>query len=200
VNFAVNSASWGLNQILPLFNNGRLVMYNNPQPATPETALAGTNTALATFVFSATAFGAPAFSSPNDAATASFVATSVTPGANGTVTFARATLNSAAWTANATYANLFTIVSNSANFYVLTKAGTAAASGGPSGTSNAVADNSCQWSYYSATSGQNATLADFSVGTSSADIVIGSTSITTTVQVTMDVSNDNEAQLLARVA
>ena len=39
MNFAVNSASWGLTQILPLFNAGTLVMYNNPQPATPETAL-----------------------------------------------------------------------------------------------------------------------------------------------------------------
>lgn len=164
-------------------------MYNNPQPATPETALAGTNTALCTFTFSATAFGAPNFSSPNDAATASFSATSVTPGANGTVTFARATLTSVAWTANATYASLFTVAVNSGNFYVLTKSGTAAASGGPSGTGNAVADNSCQWSYYSATSGQNAVLADFSVGTSASDIVIGSTSITTTV----NAANDNFA-------
>ena len=185
MNFAVNSATWGLNQTLPLFNNGRVVMYNNPQPSTPETALAGTNSALCTFVFAASACGAPNFSTPYDAATASFVSTSVTPGANGTVTFARATLNSVAWAANATYANLFTVVSNSANYYVLTKAGTAAASGGPSGTSNAVADNSAQWSFYAATSGQNNVLADFSVGTSAADIIIGSTSITTTVQVTM---------------
>ena len=126
MNFCTNAATWGLNNILPLFNGGNLVMYNNPQPATPETALAGTNTALCTFVFAATAFGAPSFSNPNDAATASFVASSVTPGANGTVTFARATLKSVAWAANATYATLFTITSNSANFYILTKAGTAA--------------------------------------------------------------------------
>src|SRR4051812_29046797 len=95
--FAVNAATWGLNNILPLFNGGNLIFYNNPQPATPETALAGTNTALCTFVFATTAFGAPAFSTPNDAATASFVTASVTPGANGTVTFARATLKSVAW-------------------------------------------------------------------------------------------------------
>ena len=185
MNFASNGATWGLSQLLPLFNGGALVMYNNPQPATPETALAGTNTALCTFAFSATAFGAPAFSSPNDAATASFLASSVTPGGNGTVTFARASLKSVAWAANATYATLFTIVTNSANFYVLTKAGTAAASGGPSGTTNAVTDNSAQWAYYSATTTQNAVLADFSVGTSASDIIIGSTSITSTVQVTM---------------
>jgi len=56
---------------------------------------------------------------------------------------------------------------------------------GPTGTSNAITDNGCQWAYYSATSGQNNVLADFSVGTSASDIIIGSTSITTTVQVTM---------------
>jgi hypothetical protein len=201
MNFASNGATWGLSQLLPLFNGGNLVMYNNPQPATPETALAGTNTALCTFVFAATAFGAPSFSSPNDAATASFVASSVTPGASGTVTFARATLKSVTWTINATYATLYTIAANSANFYVLTKAGTAAASGGPSGTTNAVTDNSCQWAYYSTTATQNAVLADFSVGTSATDIIIGSTSVTTTVQVTiLCAANDNEKHVFAAVA
>lgn len=185
MNFAINSATWGLNQILPLFNGGNLIMYNNPIPATPETALAGTNTALCTFVFSAAAFAAPSGTAPNDAATASFVASSVTPGASGTVVFARATLKSVAWAANATYATLFTVVTNSSNFYILTKAGTAASSGGPSGTTNAVTDNSAQWAYYSATSGQNNVLSDFTVGTSASDIIIGNTSITTTVQVTM---------------
>ena len=185
MNFAVNSATWGLNNILPLFNGGNLIMYNNPQPATPETALAGTNTALCKFVFAAAAFGVPAFSTPNDAATASFVASSVTPGANGTVTFARATLKSAAWAAGGTYTALFTIATNSNNFYILTKTGTASGSQGPSGTTNAVVDGGCQWAYYAATSGQNNVLADFSVGTSASDIIIGSTAITTTVQVTM---------------
>lgn len=164
MNFCTNSANWGMSNILPLYNNGRLVFYNNPQPATPETALAGTNTALCTFVFAASAFGTLSFSTPNELATASFVASSVTPGANGTATFARATLASTAWAANATYSTLFTVVTNSTNFYILTRVGTAAASGGPSGTGNAVADNSAQWAYYSATSGQNNVLADFSIG------------------------------------
>lgn len=178
-----NSATWGLNNILPLFNNGTLIMYNNPQPASPETALAGTNTALCTFTFSAAAFAAPSGTAPNDSATASFSASSVTPGANGTVTFARGTLHSSAWTTAATYASLFTVVTNSSNFYILTKTGTAAASGGPSGTTNAVVDGGCQWAYYAASSGQNNVLADFSVGTSASDIIIGNTSI--------DAANDN---------
>lgn len=174
-----------MQNILPLYNNARLVFYNNPQPATPETVLAGTNTALCTFVFSAGAFGTLSFSTPNELATASFVSSSVTPGANGTATFARATLASTAWAANATYGTLFTVVTNSTNFYILTRTGTAAASGGPSGTSNAVADNSAQWAYYSATSGQNNVLGDFSIGTAGTDIVIGNTAVTTTVNVTI---------------
>lgn len=185
MNFAVNSSTWALGNLLPLFNSASLVLYNNPQPSTPETALAATNTALCTFVFSSTAFGAPAFSSPNNAATASFVSSSVTPGASGLVTFARATLKSTAWAANATYAALFSVVTNSSNFYILTRAGTAAASGGPSGTTNAVADNSCQWAYYSATSGQNNILGDFSVGTAGTDMVVGNTAVTTTVNITL---------------
>ena len=185
MNFCSNSATWALSNVLPLYNNARLVFYNNPQPTTPETVLAGTNTALCTFVFNPSAFGAVSFSTPNDSATASFVASSVTPGANGTATFARATLASTAWAANATYGTLFTVVTNSSNFYILTKTGTAAASGGPSGTSSAVTDNSCQWAYYSASSGQNNVLADFSVGTSGTDIVIGNTAVTTTVNVTV---------------
>jgi len=185
MNFSVNSSTWSLNQVLPLFNGGNLVMYSNPQPATPETALAGTNTALCTFVFATTAFGAPAFSTPNNAATASFVASSVTPGASGTVTFARATLRSVAWAANATYGTLFSIVSNGGFFYVLQRTGIAAASGGPTGTSNAITDNTCQWAYYSASTAQNNVLGDFSVGTAATDIVIGNVGITTTVQVTM---------------
>lgn len=198
MNFSSNSATWGLNNLLPLFNGGSLVMYNNPQPATPETALAGTNTALATFVFASTAFGAPSFSSPNDAATASFVASSVTPGANGTVTFARASLKSVAWAASATWAALFTIVTSSGNFYVLTKTGTGATTA-PSTTTNAITDGGVQWAYYSSTNTQNNILADFSVGTSASDIIIGSTSITTTVQVTI-FANDNEAPFATLVA
>jgi hypothetical protein len=186
MNFAINAGNWGLNNILPLFNGGNLIFYSNPQPATPETVLAGTNTALCTFVFAATAFGAPSGTSPNDAATASFVASSVTPGANGTVTFARGTLKSTAWAASATWAALFTVVSSSANFYVLTKTGTGAATA-PSTTAfgTPITDGGAQWTYYSATSGQNNVLSDFSVGTGGTDIIIGSTSITTTVQVTM---------------
>lgn len=184
MNFAVQAATWGLNWILPLFNGASLVFYNNPQPSTPETALAATNTALCTFTFASTAFGAPSFSSPNDAATASFVASSVTPGANGTVTFARATLkNSGAWASGATYATLFQIVTSSGNFYVCTKTGTASTTAPSTTTVTPITDGGVQWQYYAGTA--NNVLADFDVGTSGNAIVIGSTSITTTVQVTM---------------
>ena len=100
MNFSVNAATWASRKTLPLYNGASLVFYTGTQPATPETALAA-NTALATFTFSNPAFGTPAFTSPNVASTATFVANSVTPGASGTVTFARAVLAATAWAANA---------------------------------------------------------------------------------------------------
>lgn len=184
MNFAVNAATWASLSTLPLFNGGQLVFYSGTQPPTPETALA-LNTALCTFTFSTPAFGTPAFTTPNVASTASFVANSVTPGANGTVTFARATLNAVAWTASATYNTLYRIVTNGGNYYILTKTGVAAASGGPTGTTNAITDNTAQWAYFAPATGQNANLGDFSVGTSGADIVIGSAAITVSVNVTL---------------
>lgn len=186
MNFAQNAAVWGLNNILPLFNGATLTFYSGVQPTSAEGST-GTDTALCVFTFAATAFAAPAFSSGTESAAATFTTNSVTPSASGTVTFARAQLKSAAWAANATYASLFTVVTNSANYYVLTKAGTAAASGGPSGTSFAtpVADNSCQWTFYAPTTGVANTLADFGVATGGSDISIGSTSITTTVNVSI---------------
>jgi hypothetical protein len=188
MNFAQNSAVWGLNNILPLFNGATLTFYSGGVPASPETGVT-TDTALCVFTFAATAFAAPAFSSNTESATATFTTSSVTPTASGTVTFARAGMVTHPWTASATYAQLYTVVVNSANYYILTKAGTAAASGGPSGTAflAPVADNSAQWTFYSPTTGVSNVLADFIVGTATSgnDIVIGSTAITTSVNVSI---------------
>lgn len=89
MNLATAAASAAMTAVNTLLNGGSLIIYSGTQPATPETALSG-NTALATFTFSATAFGANSFTGGNEQATASFVASSVTPSANGTATFARA--------------------------------------------------------------------------------------------------------------
>ena len=88
MNLATASASAALAAVTTLLNGGTLVFYSGTQPITPETALSG-NTALVTFTFAATAFGAPSFSSPNEQATATFSASSVSPTAQGTATFAR---------------------------------------------------------------------------------------------------------------
>lgn len=72
-----------------LYNNGTLVLYSGTMPASPETALSG-NTALVTATYSATAFSAPTYSSPDMVATASFTAASYAPTSSGTATFARA--------------------------------------------------------------------------------------------------------------
>lgn len=89
MNLATNSASVAMAAVTALLNNGSLKLYTASIPATPETAIAA-QTLLATFTFSATAFGTPSFASGNESATASFVSNSLLPGANGTVAWARA--------------------------------------------------------------------------------------------------------------
>ena len=95
MNLANAAASSGLTSITALLNNGTLTFYSGTQPATPETALSG-NTALAAWTFSASAFGSSSFSGGFEQQTASFVAATVTPSANGTVTFARLVTSGAA--------------------------------------------------------------------------------------------------------
>lgn len=88
MNLSQTSAIAALNAVTALMNGGSLTFYAGAMPATPETALSG-NTALATFIFASAAFGAPAYTSPSEKATASFVNATVTPLASGTATFAR---------------------------------------------------------------------------------------------------------------
>lgn len=89
MNVATATASAMLSAIDTLLNSGTLVIYSGTMPTTPETALSG-NTALVTFTFAATAFGAASYSNPTEQATASFVSTTVSPAAGGVATFARA--------------------------------------------------------------------------------------------------------------
>lgn len=88
MNNARNTASVGLSAMNALCNNGTIVVYDGTEPATPQTALSS-NTALATFTFSATAFDTPAYSGGFMQSNPSFVATSVNPTAGGTASFAR---------------------------------------------------------------------------------------------------------------
>lgn len=89
MNLATASASTGVSAVGALCNNGSLRMYSGTIPTTPETAITS-QTLLATFTFSATAFGTPSFSGGLSSATASFTSNSVLPGNAGTVTWARA--------------------------------------------------------------------------------------------------------------
>jgi len=88
MNLAQVSGDAAINALCALANSGTIVFYSGTQPATPETALSG-NTALVTWTFNSTAFGSASVSGGYAQASASFVASSVTPAANGTVTFAR---------------------------------------------------------------------------------------------------------------
>lgn len=89
MNLSIAAGTAGLAAMTARLNSGTLVWYSGTMPATPQTALSG-NTALATFTFSATAFGAASTSGGFTEQTASFVASSVLPSAAGTVSWARA--------------------------------------------------------------------------------------------------------------
>lgn len=181
MNLALVAGAIGIQAVNRLLAGATLTMYSGTQPATPETALSG-NTSLVVFTFSTPAFGTPSHSGSNETATASFVSASVNPASNGTVSFARATLNAAAWTATHAY-TYGTIVSNAGSFFVCVGAGTSAGSGGPSTTGEGIADGTVMWNFIGATTGQGNVVADYTCGTSGTDIVLGSTTITTGVPV-----------------
>jgi hypothetical protein len=92
---------------------------------------------------------------------------------------------SVAWTASHAY-TFGTIVTNSSNFYLCTGAGTSAASGGPTTTAQGISDGTTDpvtWCYIGSTSGQGNVVADYTVGTSGTDIIVGSTALSTGVPV-----------------
>ena len=88
MNTSIVAATAALAAANVLCNGGTLSIYSGAMPATPETAASGTK--LATWTFSAAAFGTiTGPSGGNIEATASFVSTTVTPAANGTGGYAR---------------------------------------------------------------------------------------------------------------
>jgi hypothetical protein len=158
MNTAQATASAALAAAGALSNNGSLVLLSGSMPASPETALSG-NTTLATGVYSATAFGAPSYSSPNMQAAASFTG-NANPVANGGCTFARGyesngttvtadyTVGSAWIASNVTAVGQY--CTNGGNTYHCTAAGTTAASGGPTGTGGSITDGTVTWAYVGA--------------------------------------------------
>lgn len=181
MNLAIVSGAAGINAICNLLNGGSLTFYSGTQPSTPETALSG-NTALAAFTFNNPAFTGLTDNAGQETLTASLANATVTPSANGTVTFARATVGTTAWTASHAY-SVGQLVTNNSNIYQCIVAGTSASSGGPTTTATPILDGSAYWAYVGASSGN--VVADFTVGTSGTDITVGSTSLSTGVQVTI---------------
>jgi hypothetical protein len=149
--------SAGLSASCATLNGGTLALMSGTMPASPETALSG-NTSLCTATYSATAFGAPAYSSPNMVATASFTAGSYTPTAAGTATFARAyasngTTVEADFTAGSNWiasqpAVLGQYCYANGNTYKVTTAGTSSTTA-PSGTTT-FTDGTVTWTYVGA--------------------------------------------------
>lgn len=157
MNPSQNMVSAGLSASCATLNNGSLVFLTGTMPVTPETALSG-NTTLATGVYAATAFGTPAFTTPNMVATASFTGSPFSPVAGGSCTFARAYA-----TGGTTAESDFTVGSNwiasqnavlgqyclsSGNTYKCTTAGLSSTVT-PSGTTTFV-DGGATWTYVGA--------------------------------------------------
>jgi hypothetical protein len=91
MNVSQNAAKTALSAIGALLNGGSLVFYSGTMPTSPETdVVSGTNVALATFTFAATAYGTPSYTSPDEGMALAFTATSVNPSTSGTAVFARA--------------------------------------------------------------------------------------------------------------
>jgi hypothetical protein len=183
MNLAQNAGAVGLQSINRLLAGGFLTLFSGSQPASPETALSG-NTALAQFTFAVPAFGEATRVGNFMTATGSFVNSSVSPLADGTIVFARATLNSTPWAGSKEffYGN---ITSNAGLFFICVGPGTSAPSGGPSVTGEGIADGTATWNCIGSTTGQGNVVADYSCGVSNsgADIILSSTTATIGVPV-----------------
>ncbi len=181
MNLAQISGALGLEIMNLLFAGATLTMYSGTQPASPETALSG-NTALVTFAFASPAFGEPAYSSGKMTAVGSLVTASVSPTTSGTVSFARATLATAAWAASHAYA-YGALVTSGSNVYLCLGNGTSGTTGPTSTAAGAITDGTVTWVYIGPTS--STVTADYTCGITSGtfDIVLGSTTITVGVQV-----------------
>lgn len=189
MNLATVSAINALTAVTELLSGGKLTLYNGTQPTTPETALSG-NTPLATFTFANPSYGSSNLVSSNEQQAISFASSSVTPGANGTVTFARATMLTAAWGTSTSYSTGAIVTANS-NLWLCVKSGMSLNSGtGPTSNPQYFTDNPTQiggsvvqWQFLGAST--QTTVADFTVSTSGADIIIGNTTLSTTINVTI---------------
>ena len=185
MHLSVNASNSMLTSLSNLFSANLLTMYSGVMPATPSTALSN-NTALVSYTFTYNAFSAPTNSAGTTTIAVSLSNATQTPIANGQVTFARATMVPLTWTIGTPYF-IQQIVNVNGNFYICIVSGTSHGTGGtgPSGTGGTIVDGTVVWSYISANTGQNNVLADFTVGTSNADIIIANTSLSTLVPVTI---------------
>lgn len=183
MNLSTASASAALTAMTEVLGNGNLKLFTGSPPSTPESAASGS--LLATFVFSATPYGAASLvSSTTETVAASFVSTTVTPSGAGTVGYARATITPTAWLASTAFSTVNMMVTANSNLYQLLKTGTSTTGGGPSTTANSIADGTCQWQYYGPATAL--TVADYTVGTTSGfDVVVGSTVLSTSVPITL---------------
>jgi hypothetical protein len=182
MNLATAPGTLSIVQHCLLYGGATLNLYTGSIPATPETAASGT--VLATWTFATPGFtGVPTTSGGYDYLTASFVSSSASPSNSGTAGYARATFATPTARANTTAYTRGALVTASSNLWVCTASGTTSASSTLTGTTYGTIDGTATFDYVGAST--ITAIADFTVGTSGTDIILGTTTITTGTNVTI---------------
>lgn len=166
-----------------LYGGGTLDLRSGSIPATPETTISGTSLAL--WTFSTPAFtGVPTTSGGFDFLNASFSASGVSPLATGTAGYARALFLAAPPArANTTAYTRGALITASSNLWVCIASGTTSGTSTLTGTTYGTVDGTAVFDYVGAST--ITAIADFTVGTSGADVNFGTLSITTGTTVTI---------------
>lgn len=180
MNLAIAPGSLAISGFTNLFNGATLTIYSGSIPATPETAASGTS--LYTFTFAATAFSTLTTTGGYDSLSATFTG-SGTYVAAGTAGYARATMATPSARANTTAYTRGNLVTASSNLYVCIAPGTTSSSSTLTTTNYGIVDGTAAFDYVGAST--VTALADYTVGTSGTDIVLGTTTIISGVTVSI---------------
>jgi hypothetical protein len=180
MNLATAPGALAVSGYCNLFNGATLYLYSGSIPATPETAASGTQ--LYSFTFASPAFSTLVTTGGYDSLTAAFTGAG-TYLAAGTAGYARAVIATPSARANTTAYTRGALVTASSNLYVCIAPGTTSGTSTLTTTNYGIVDGTASFDYVGAST--VTVLADFTVGTSGTDIVLGTTSIISGVTVTI---------------
>lgn len=181
MNLAVSPGSLAISGYTNLFNNAILSLWSGTIPATPETTATGTQ--LFTFTFAATPFSTLTIVPPFDTLSATFTGPGTFLNA-GTAGYGRAVMAAPAARVNTTAYTRGNLVTASSNLYVCIAPGTTSGTSTLTTATYGIVDGTAAFDYVGVAA-VSSVLADFTVGTSGTDIVLGTTTITSGVTVTI---------------